>query len=174
MLLVFAGIVLVEHIIVGALTWQGPPYPRGWISVARSFQFIVMGGMFWRNRTYTILPTTAAERQLWGIWLGYFFACVTTSAVHHVMLAHGRALHELGMYPYWAILTGLAFFSMGTSYWGRFYFFGVLFFGIAGVMAWKLEWSVLLYGLAWSGTLLDVGLYLQRVGKRKSGTDGKR
>jgi eukaryotic-like serine/threonine-protein kinase len=174
MLLVFAGIVLAEHLVVAALTWQGPPYPRGWIVLARSLQFVAMAGVFWRHRTQTLYPTTAAERQLWGIWIGYFFGCMTASAVHHIMLKQGRPVHELGMYPYWSILTGLAFFAMGTSYWGRFYFFGVLFFGVGAMMAWQPEWSVLLYGLAWAGTLLNIGLHLHRVGKVKMVADERR
>jgi len=167
MLLIFAGIILVEHLVVFALTCNGPPYPRGWIAVARTAQFVAMLAVFWRHRTHTLLPTTAAERQLWAIWIGYLAACSMVSVVHHILVRMEGAMDQLVMYPYWSILTGLAFFAMGSSYWGRFYFIGVAFFAVAAVMALQLEWSVLLYGTAWSTTLALLGLYLHKASQKK-------
>ena len=167
MLLIFAGIIIVEHLIVFALTWRGPPYPRGWIALTRTLQFVAMMAVFWRQRTHTLLPTTAAERQLWTIWIGYLAACTMVAVVHHILVRMEGAMDQLVMYPYWSILTGLAFFAMGSSYWGRFYYFGVAFFGVAVLMALALDWSVLLYGTAWATTLTVVGLYLHQVSQKK-------
>jgi hypothetical protein len=168
MLLIFAGIILVEHIAVFALTMHGPPYPRELIMVSRTVQFVLMALVFWRQRKYTLLPTTAAERQLWAIWIGFFAACLMVGIVHHILVRVGEARDRLTMYPYWSVLTGLALFALGANYWGWLYFFGCGFFGLAVVMAFLLDWSVLIYGVAWSGTLALIGLHLHRVGKMEA------
>jgi hypothetical protein len=172
MLLVFAGIVLVEHLVVFALTIHGPPYPRASIVVARFVQFVLLALLFWRQRRDTLLPTTAAERQLWSIWIGYLIACGAASGGHRLMVQiHNLPDNFLTLYPLWAVLTGLALFAMGSNYWGRFYAFGIGFFVIAALMAVKLDWAVLMYGIAWSATLAQVGLHLIRQGKKAGATD---
>src|SRR5208283_571946 len=103
MLLVFAAVILVEHVIVFALTVGGPPYPRQWIVGARFTQFTIMGLVFWRHRTHTLLPTSAAERQLWTIWIGYLFGCMVVSGINAQLLHAGVLHHELTMYPFWSL-----------------------------------------------------------------------
>jgi serine/threonine-protein kinase len=170
MLLVFAGVVLVEHLIVFALTVQGPPYPRASIVVARLVQFVLLAVLFWRQRRATLLPTTTAERQLWSIWIGYLLACGAASAGHRVMVQTGKLPDNfMTLYPLWSVLTGLAFFAMGSSYWGRCYVFGVGFFAIGALMAWHLDWAALFYGIAWSATLALMGLHLLRQGAEDTG-----
>ncbi len=163
MLLMFAVIVLVEHALVFVLTLPGPPYPRAWILGARFSQFALMGLIFWRKRVHTLMSTSAAERQLWSVWIGYMLACVLTSAVNSELNQFLDRREHLTMYPMWCILTGLAFFVMGSNYWGWCYALGLCFFILSLAMPLNLAWAALEFGLMWSFALTFIGLHLRRI-----------
>ena len=72
MLLLFAAIVLVAHGLKFAFLYTRQ---SGWlIGSTQVFEFLAMGLVFWRFRYKRLLPTNAAERQLWSIWIGYLTA----------------------------------------------------------------------------------------------------
>ena len=73
---------------------------------------------------------------------------------------------ELTLYPSLAAVTGLIFFVMGSNYWGRCYAFGVAFFALALLMAWRIELAPLAFGALWAGSLVAIGRHLQRLGAR--------
>jgi serine/threonine protein kinase len=164
MLFCFAVITLTEHLALFVLTHNGPPYEKNWIHAARVGQLVAIAVVFWRFRSSNLLPTSAAERQLWAIWIGYFVASVVTTLANRELANPELMLDELTMYPTRAILTGLAFFAMGGSYWGGFYAFGIAFFGLAVLVPWHLHWAPLEFGLLFSGTLTLIGLRLRRLG----------
>jgi eukaryotic-like serine/threonine-protein kinase len=175
MVLLIAAIVLVEHILVFALTQTGQPR---WMVLSSKFgQFFFIGLVFWQNRGSRLLPTSGPERELWTIWIGYLGAYainlfVTRSLAWHAVIAQGSAGPErwddLILYPYSAMASGLAFFIMGSNYWGRCYAFGLAFWALAALMPLHLEWAPLEFGLLWSGTLTLVGLHLRRLGREVS------
>src|SRR5206468_4094187 len=70
MLLVMAAVVFIEHIAVFFLVRTAQSGQM--ISAARFLQFIMLGFLFWRKRGSRLLPASAAERELWTIWIGYF------------------------------------------------------------------------------------------------------
>jgi serine/threonine protein kinase len=169
MVLVMAGIVGAEHIAVFLLVWTEQPSVL--ITAARILQFALLGYLFWHNRGSRLLPTSAAERELWTIWIGYFtvyfFIVIVTR-----MLAHSAILRtsdqwrgheyflELLPYPFLSLVSGLAFFIMGSNYWGRCYAIGAVFFLMAPLMALDLTFGPLLFGILWSITLVMFGLHL--------------
>src|SRR5262249_48781916 len=154
-------VILLEHIVVFSLTVGGPPYPRPWILAARFSQFAIMGLVFWRHRTHTLLPTSAAERQLWSIWIGYLIGCMIVSAINAQLHRADLLKEDLVMYPFWSVLAGLAFFAMGNSYWGRCYLLGVAFMVVAVLMPLVIHWSALLFGIMWAAALTSLGLQLR-------------
>ena len=141
MVLIFAVIVLVEHVAVFFLSLAEAPW---WtILIARSLQFIGMGVAFWYNRGRRILPTSAPERELWTIWFGYLITLVVNWLVcwqlrAYKIVAPGAAApnrwEEYLLYPIITMLSGLAFFTMGSNYWGRCYAVGAAFFVLAVLM----------------------------------------
>ncbi|HEV3262915.1 MAG TPA: serine/threonine-protein kinase [Gemmataceae bacterium] len=163
LLLQFAGIVFLGHLFMFLLMTTEWPKEIHW--VVRVGQFALMGLLFWRFRARTLLPTSTAERQLWSIWIGYLAAYVVLLLVSQELArqAH-RDWQEYELYPFSAVLTGLAFFVMGSSYWGRCYAIGVAFFGLAWLMTFGLIWAPLEFGMAWSLTLLGIGLHVRRMG----------
>src|SRR5262249_33677997 len=78
-------------------------------------------------------------------------------------------LQELLAYPYLALASGMAFFLMGSNYWGRCYAFGVMFFVAAIIMPFEMILAPLLFGLIWSASLLMLGLHLRRLGRESKG-----
>src|SRR5262249_15517229 len=140
---------------------------------AKLAQFVAIGYVFWRNRASRLLPTTPPERLLWTIWLGYvaaYFVALGAArglVTNDVIIAHSQAhpaATDLMLYPFSSVLSGLAFFIMGSNYWGRLYAFGVAFFLLALFMPMHIEWAPLEFGLLWFVTLLATGLHLRRLG----------
>ena len=172
MLLIMAGVVFFEHMLVFYMLQTG--WSREWVLASRVSQFVVLGAVFWYNRGARLLPTSSAERELWTIWIGYFLAYGSVLLVTHMLkiydvIAPGqnRVSHveELIVYPFSAVLSGLAFFSMGSNYWGRCYAVGIGFFVIAVLMPLHPQWSPLEFGILWTAALTFLGLHLRRLRK---------
>jgi serine/threonine protein kinase len=172
MLLWFGLIVLVGHVATFVLIANDQP--RWLLWVERSSQLLLMGLVFWRYRRHQLMPASTAERQLWSIWLGYLVAFTVSAAVYRLLVRLnflGRGAEgpdhwdELILYPGFAVLSGLGFFVMGSSFWGRCYAVGVAFFALAFVMALHPQWAPIEFGLAWGATLAAIGLRLRRLGR---------
>jgi tRNA A-37 threonylcarbamoyl transferase component Bud32 len=172
MLLWFGVIVFVGHLLTFVMVETGLPKPLHWGS--RIGQFAILGVLFLYYRgSRTILATSAAERQLWSIWLGYlaaFAGSVLVSRQLWKVIQPDQPWNELTLYPFSSLLTGLAFFAMGSNYWGKCYAFGLAFFGLAALMPLKLDLAPLLFGMLWSLTFISLGLHVRRIA-RESGRD---
>jgi hypothetical protein len=140
-------------------------------------QVVLMALVFWRHRPGKLLPTTASERQLWSIWIGYGIAygvagLVCMGLADREMLANyvsgGAGGSTWSLSPYAAIISGLAFFVMGSSYWGGFYAIGLAFFAVAALMPLSLELAPLAFNILWSATLVLIGIRLRRLGAKQN------
>jgi serine/threonine-protein kinase len=100
-----------------------------------------------------------AERQVWSILIGQLLA-LSVMALVSWPLDDPQAL-----YPRWAVLTGLAFFIMGGSYWGGCYLMGLSFFALAALMRLCPPASPLALGALLSGAIILLGLRLRRLGR---------
>jgi eukaryotic-like serine/threonine-protein kinase len=173
MLMVMAGVVAAEHLLVYLLL--ATEQNREVIFASRFLQFVTLGILFLYHRGRNIWPTTAAERELWSIWVGYFvtygmgiFITRTISALGIITPGPGREhyLVELLPYPFVSLVAGLAFFVMGSNYWGRCYLFGVAFWVMAAVMPLKLSLAPLEFGAVWTVSLAWLGYHLRLLGIR--------
>jgi hypothetical protein len=161
LLYAFAGVVAVTHLVKHfALEARLSP---GWIFALQVAQLAVLALLFWRYRPHGVAPATAAERQLWSVWVGFFAASLMTGLVVWVHSGAG-AVYARANYPHFAVLTGLAFFVLGSSYWGKCYALGLAFFALAGLMLLDLRWAELEFGGAWALTLLALGRRLHALG----------
>jgi serine/threonine protein kinase len=164
MLLWFSAIVLAGHILMFFLLETDTPPWMHWVT--RGGQFLLLGVIFLRHRSgRPVLPTSSAERQLWSIWIGYLGAYIAMVLVSRKAFAAESGWNELEMYPYTAILTGIAFFAMGSNFWGHCYTIGLAFFVLATLMPLNLMLAPLELGVLWSGTLAAIGLHLLRLGR---------
>ena len=124
-----------------------------------------MGVVFWwLSAASQLMPQTVAERQLWAVWLGYIVACIFMGSILKQQLGFER-LHDMVEYPHFTIMAGMAFFILGSSYWGGCYAIGVTYFLLAGLMLLEPRWSVLEYGAIWGLVLALIGWHLRRLGR---------
>jgi hypothetical protein len=166
LILVFAAIVALTHIVKYVLMVTDQPYAL--IAGARLLQFLLMVLALWRQRPTGrgLLPTTAAERLLWSVWLSYVGACFLASEVTRQMWGIAALYHGV-YYPFYALFTAMAFFALGSSYWGWLYAIGAAFFALALVMVADTHWAVLEFGGLWTVALVLIGLRLRRLGQEK-------
>jgi hypothetical protein len=121
--------------------------------------------VFWWYRPRSWVPQTVAERQLWAVVIGYVISCFVVSGVGALLLGRDK-LYEREDYPFFAIAAGLAYFVLGSSYWGRCYAFAVGFWALALGMALCMRLAVLEYGLLWTVALVTIGRHLHQLGKQ--------
>jgi hypothetical protein len=119
------------------------------------------------------LPTSAAERELWTIWIGYFltyfFVVIVVRGLSFLEIVQTSLsspikdyFHELLPYPFISLISGLAFFIMGANYWGRCYAIGLAFFVAGPVMVLDMAYSPLIFGFLWGVALVTVGMHLRQ------------
>jgi hypothetical protein len=115
----------------------------------------------WVFRRGRLLPRTAPERQLWSLWGGYLLTCLFTGLSHRAVYGwHGAV--EFRLYQSLALLTALAYFALGATFWGWFYAFGLAFLGLSVAMAADLTYAPLGFGGLWAVVLLVFWRYLRR------------
>ncbi|MBN9122269.1 MAG: serine/threonine protein kinase [Planctomycetes bacterium] len=141
-----------------------------WAGVAVQYvRLLLYAGIVGFARKGTLLPRTAAERQLWSITCGYAAACFGGSLALRFSLgwgADGRV--EPVMYQLFATLAALTFFALGSVFWGWCYGFGVAFLGVALVMSAALPYAPLMFGLTWAVILTLFGLRLRRLARESA------
>jgi serine/threonine-protein kinase len=159
----FAAIILLVEMVVHLLVHTGQNVFL--LPLTRVCQLCLMGLVLWRHRSARSGPASASEQQMWSIWIGYAATCTLLGLTGRVI--NGLAIEwELTLYPSLAAVTGLIFFIMGSNYWGRCYAFGVAFFALALLMAWRIQLAPLAFGALWAGSLVTIGRHLQRLGAR--------
>src|SRR5205807_10248209 len=158
----------------------GAGAPRWLLLTVRLSQFVLIGVLFWSNRGSRLLPTSAPERELWSIWLGYLASYVVNALVVRALLGQGviargpgapDGWEDLILYPFSAVLSGLAFFVMGSNYWGRCYAVGLVFFALALTVTNWLPLAPLAFGVLWAVTLVALGLHLRQLGGQHEGKE---
>jgi hypothetical protein len=169
LMLLFAAIMALTHSVKFILMITQQPY--AFILCARVAQFLLLFLALWWKRPASRgwLPATAAERLLWSVWVGYIVACFLASYVTG-RLAGMEAMYRGDYYAIYALFTGMAFFVLGSSYWGWLYAFGAVFFALALVMVANLQWAVLEFGALWAAALCLIGLRLRRLGREREQT----
>lgn len=121
-------------------------------------------------RRFRLRPATAAERQMWSIWLGYLGSCFVIGIAQQMLRLRDPTIQLANtvVYPALAAVSGLAFFALGSHYWGWCYVFGASFFGLSLLMTWDLRWTPIEYGTLWAALLGTIGTRLRRLGAAES------
>jgi serine/threonine protein kinase len=115
----------------------------------KGVQVFVMYLLLWRMRPSGSTAVEAGERQIFALVPGYYGGFVTVWAI-----AWFLELHKL-LPPMLAVLSGMAFTTLGASIWGVLYIWGAGFFGLAIALAWtESRWGLFWVGLGWFLCLL--------------------
>ena len=171
LLWLFSGIILVGHPIQFVLIETQQPSWLVWLS--RLGQVLVGAAALWFCSRRRPLLQSPAERPVWTIWLGYLLASLVCGLVIRLLIAGGVLTtgpnapafwQEEILYPFAAVLSGLAFWVMGGSYGGRFYIFGLAFFTLSFLMLLHLPWAPLEFGLLCAVSLAAIGWRLRQLG----------
>src|SRR5262249_36096873 len=121
-------------------------------------------------RSKGLMPTTPAERQLWSVWIAYVVACTLVS--FEVAALFGKeAPYQGALYPFFCVITEMAFFILGASYWGWSYDIALAFFALSGVLLLDPYWGTLAFGGLWTLALVAVGLRLRKLGKERGDSE---
>ncbi len=171
MLFGFAVIALLTEMVVTWMIQTGKPILLEFAT--QQARVLLLGLVFWRYRPTGLVPTNAAGRLMWSIWIGYLWSCVVLGVSYRMVV--GLTLEsEVNLYPGFAAITTLAFFILGSSYWGWCYAFGLAFSGLAFVMAADLRWAPIEFGLLWAVVLTVIGLRLHRLGSNEQESENKK
>jgi serine/threonine-protein kinase len=162
-LLAWAGVVLLAHVVSAAVVWTTGSVLGNWCCYAG--QFAGMAATYLQLRPRRSRPAGAAEHGLWALWSGYVAACLLLPAATAQLPGFDRPDMVWATYPFAALLTGLAFAAVGGGYWGRGYVFAAAFFVLAVLMPLRLTWASPAFGLLWSVALAWIGLHLRRLGR---------
>jgi len=162
-----AAVVGGAQLLIFLLTLDWSPHFRTCVLGTRLVQFALMGLVVAAGRRR--LPRSPSEQQLWATWTAFLAACVLMAIVGHGGIGPAKTADELALYPPWAVLSGLALVSLGGTYWGRCYGFGLAFFALAAAMAFDLHLAPLAFGLLWAVVLIATGMHLRYLGQEASG-----
>jgi serine/threonine protein kinase len=144
-----------------ALTYGVPLLVVLSIEAAR---FLSIGSVLAWLRPAGLRATSAAERLMWSIWIGYVLTLYAAGIAHWILLGGWSPERDFELYPALAAVTGLAFFALGASYWGWCYAMGLAFHVQAIVMTVTLPWAPLEFGFLWAVALTIIALRLRRFG----------
>jgi serine/threonine-protein kinase len=160
MLFGFAAIILLTEVAVSLIIQTHQPVPL--LPLTQVTRVALLALVLWRCRPAALRPANAAGRIMWSVWIGYVAACMALGLSYRLVAGPAVEL-EVNLYPGLAAVTGMAFFVLGSTYWGWCYAFGLAFFGLALGMTLDLRWAPVEFGLLWAAVLVAIGLRLHRL-----------
>jgi serine/threonine-protein kinase len=164
MLFGFAAIVLLAEVVVmWVIHTQRPAVLLG---LTQAIRVMLLGLVFWRYRPKEQVPTAAAGRIMWSVWIGYVGSCYVLAFSYRLVVGFEDAAVELKLYPGLAAVTGMAFIILGSSYWGWCYAFAAAFYGLALLMTLDLRGAPLEFGILWALVLTVIGRRLHRLARK--------
>jgi serine/threonine-protein kinase len=173
MLFGFAAIVLLTEV---AVTWIiHARQPPALLALTQATGVLLIGLVFWWHRPTELVPASAAGRIMWSVWVGYMVACFVLASTYRLVVGQVAVELELNLYPGLAAVTGMAFFVLGSSYWGRCFAFGLAFYGLAFLMTLNLGLAPVEFGILWAVVLTTIGRRLRGLGDngKKQGKVGE-
>lgn len=152
----FAVIVLTTEVWVWYISQMDEPWRTALMLTGRVGELIAMGLVCWWQRRAFQGGQTAATRQMWTHWIAFLVACHCIAGVIIIFLWRLEPSNRFSIlmaYPYFSIVSGMTWFTLGSNFWGYCYLIGAAFFVLSLVMPFLLPWAPLLFGLLWATTL---------------------
>jgi serine/threonine-protein kinase len=160
-LLLFAPVIFFTNL---AIFLVAPRVPPVWLGMVPLVVFcLMMGALFWHPWWRNQLPAGPATRRFGAILLANVIATLLVPLLCLPFAA--QPLGEFVQYPFWALLAGVMFFSLGPDYWGRMYLIGLALFAGSLLMVWDLSWAPLEFGTLSGLITLVIALRLRRLAK---------
>ena len=156
-----APLVLATEVAVTAVRFIEPDDPFLWVRglrVARLVAVVLLVLVFRRGR---LDLRNKAEKHLVAVWGGFFAAHLMLNASHTE--AVWDVATEVSVYQTSAALAALAFFAVGTQYWGGFHVVACGFLALIPLLQYADRFCASAYGCLWAFTLLSTGIHLRRL-----------
>jgi eukaryotic-like serine/threonine-protein kinase len=154
----FAGVMLaVEAVIYLCIAGD---LPHGLIRLANGCRVAILIGLVLYTRRRRLGTSGAAERYFWSVWTG-FLVCNYFNWLSHRLWMGWDVAFEVRLYQSVALLSAMAFFSLGSVVWGWCFAFGAAFIGVALLMAADLTLAPIEFGITWAVVLVIVGRRIQ-------------
>ena len=139
--------------------WQlWPPTSQSWwpILLTKTAQVALMLYLLVRLRPVRERELTPGERQIWVLVPAYYGGLLTVLVINSLFGL------PLLLAPFLAIMSGMAFLTLGATIWGWLYVWGVGFFGLAVLLAAvQTPFGMLILGLGWFVTFTTCSLQLR-------------
>jgi len=132
----------------------------------RAGEFTVMAGILWHYRAEWWPPRTASARHMLSQWIAFILGChlaVYVAVVVHLLSGSSGPMYLFDVYPTFAILSGVLWFTPGSNFWGYCYAFGAAFFGLAAILPFTQDIEPLMFGCLWSVCLWATARRLERL-----------
>jgi len=123
--------------------------------------------VIWGSFSRAVLVPGPSLRDFWSNRAAHLTGIVLLPFLCYLLATPDRPWEPLTTYPFWALLSGVTVFSMGSSFWGRLYVIGLILVVLAFVMTIHLEWAVLELGVVMSVIVTSVALHLRRVSSER-------
>jgi hypothetical protein len=139
-----------------------PGYPMWSIVVTLGLVFGFGGMLAWANWAKWTSMKSQASRLFWSIRLSQILGMAIVPLISWQLARPELPWDPLTVYPYWAVVTGMTFFTFGGNFWGGLYLAGLAFFLLALLMPWNLEWAPVEFGFVVSIFLMAANSHLRR------------
>jgi len=164
----FAPIVLITELVISQLGQHDVKlsHAYGWAGLVRVFQLAAMGAVAWLTRSKWMNTWHSAARLMWSQWAAFLIAChlaVFVKVIYETTVPNSPAISLFNCYPYFAIFSGILWFTLGSNFWGTCYLFGAMFFLMSMLLPFCPTWGPLLFGATWAALLVITGRRLQRL-----------
>lgn len=180
LLLAFAPIVLLPEMVIWRMGVSADTlsHPLLWVGVIRGIQLAAMLAIAYVMRRRLLAGSYSSARLMWSHWGAFLLGCHLVLGIKWISqgVEPGSSAQLPGsypyslLYPYFAVLSGVLWFALGSNMWGVCYLFGGLFFVLSLLIAWLPTAGPLLFGALWCGTLVVTGLRLKRMARDSLGT----
>jgi serine/threonine protein kinase len=157
-LLFLLGLTILAGCAVTNLWQLWTPTRQSWwpILLTKSAQVGLMLYLLVKLRPVRERELTPGERQIWVLVPAYYGGLLTVLAIDTLLGL------PLLLAPFLAIMSGMAFLTLGATIWGWLYVWGAGFFGLAVVLAATgSPYGMLFLGLGWFITFTTCGLQLR-------------
>src|SRR5262249_15045360 len=150
--------------VIAFAIWQGTPsYPLAIVLTSLTTVFTLAAFMLWSAWRRGVLNLGQSSRHFWSIRVGHFLGMTLVPVLCWQLATAENQLYLLAAYPFWAVVTGVTFFPLGSNFWGRLYLFGLAAFAAAPLMALRLEWAPVELGSLVTIALALVSRHLRKI-----------
>jgi serine/threonine-protein kinase len=151
------------QLVVWFLYRERPSYPAIALGTMLVSVLLLLTAFYAYSRSIAALSVSRVARQLWAVRLGHLLGIGLAPVVLRQLTPADVPFNALAVFPVWSLMMGVTFFGLGGRFWGGLYLVGFAFFGLAVLMALRVEWAALEFTFLMAVSFLALSLYMRRL-----------